>query len=55
MNVHPSERVSRREMAVSSPSSRTRLSTNGKVTGHKVEAHSDLLAEFPYLGPPHNV
>ena len=28
--------------------------TNGKVTGDKVGAHSDLLAEFPYLGPPHN-
>ena len=28
--------------------------TNGRVTGDKVGAHSDLLAEFPYLGPPHN-
>lgn len=28
--------------------------TNGRVMGDKVEAHSDLLAEFPYLGPPHN-
>jgi hypothetical protein len=28
--------------------------TNGMVTGDKVGAHSDLLAEFPYLGPPHN-
>jgi hypothetical protein len=28
--------------------------TNGKVTGDKVGPHSDLLAEFPYLGPPHN-
>jgi hypothetical protein len=27
--------------------------TNGRVTGDKVGAHSDLLAEFPYLGPPH--
>jgi hypothetical protein len=27
--------------------------TNGKVTGDKVGAHGDLLAEFPYLGPPH--
>jgi hypothetical protein len=26
--------------------------TNGKVR-NKVEGHSDLLAEFPYLGPPH--
>jgi hypothetical protein len=24
------------------------------VTGDKVGPHSDLLAEFPYLGPPHN-
>jgi len=24
------------------------------VTGDKVGAHSDLLAEFPYLGSPHN-
>jgi Domain of unknown function (DUF4331) len=29
--------------------------TNGKVTGDKVEPHSDLLAAFPYLGPPHNI
>jgi hypothetical protein len=28
--------------------------TNGKVTGDKVGPHRDLLAEFPYLGPPHN-
>lgn len=26
---------------------------NGKVPGEKIAAHSDLLAEFPYLGPPH--
>jgi hypothetical protein len=28
--------------------------TDGKVTGDGVSSHSDLLAEFPYLGPPHN-
>jgi hypothetical protein len=28
--------------------------TNGRVTGDKVGPHSDLLAEFPYLGPPHD-
>jgi hypothetical protein len=28
--------------------------TNGKVTEDKVGPHDDLLAEFPYLGPPHN-
>jgi hypothetical protein len=28
--------------------------TNGKVTGDKIGAHGDLLAQFPYLGPPHN-
>jgi len=28
--------------------------TNGKVTEDKVDAHRDLLAEFPYLGPPHS-
>jgi hypothetical protein len=28
--------------------------TNGKVTGDKVGPHGDLLAEFPYLGPPHD-
>ena len=28
--------------------------TNGKVKGDKVGPHSDLLGEFPYLGPPHN-
>jgi hypothetical protein len=27
--------------------------TNGKVTEDKVGPHSDLAAEFPYLGPPH--
>jgi hypothetical protein len=27
--------------------------TNGKVTTDRVGAHGDLLAEFPYLGPPH--
>jgi len=27
--------------------------TNGTVTGDKVGPHSDLLDEFPYLGPPH--
>ena len=29
------------------------LLTNGKVAGDKVGPHGDLLAEFPYLGPPH--
>jgi hypothetical protein len=29
--------------------------TNGKVTGDGVGPHGDLLAEFPYLGPPHKV
>jgi hypothetical protein len=28
--------------------------TNGKITTDGVGAHSDLLAEFPYVGPPHN-
>jgi hypothetical protein len=28
--------------------------TNGKVTGDRVGPHSDLLGQFPYLGPPHN-
>jgi NAD(P)-dependent dehydrogenase (short-subunit alcohol dehydrogenase family) len=28
--------------------------TNGKVTEDKVGPHGDLLAEFPYLGPPHS-
>jgi hypothetical protein len=27
--------------------------TNGKVTREGVGAHGDLIAEFPYLGPPH--
>jgi Domain of unknown function (DUF4331) len=27
---------------------------NGKVTGDRVGPHGDMLAEFPYLGPPHN-
>ena len=29
--------------------------TNGKVTGDKVGHHIDLLAEFPYVGPPHDI
>jgi hypothetical protein len=29
------------------------LFTNGKVTGDKVGPHTDLLGDFPYLGPPH--
>jgi hypothetical protein len=29
--------------------------TEGKVTEDGVEAHNDLLAEFPYLGPPRSV
>ena len=28
--------------------------TNGKVTENKVGPHRDLLAEFPYVGPPHS-
>lgn len=28
--------------------------TNGKVTGDNVGPHSDLLADFPYLAPPHH-
>jgi hypothetical protein len=28
--------------------------TNGRVTGDKVEPHTDLLDEFPYLGTPHD-
>jgi hypothetical protein len=28
--------------------------TNGKVTEDKVGPHKDLLADFPFLGPPHN-
>ncbi|MDB6034987.1 MAG: hypothetical protein JWM16_5325, partial [Verrucomicrobiales bacterium] len=27
--------------------------TNGKVIGDGVGPHGDLLAEFPFLGPPH--
>ena len=27
--------------------------TNGKVTTDGIGAHNDLLADFPYLGPPH--
>jgi hypothetical protein len=29
--------------------------TNGTVNGDKVGPHTDLLAEFPYLGPPHSI
>ena len=30
-----------------------RILTNGQVTGDGVGPHVDLLAEFPFLGPPH--
>jgi uncharacterized protein DUF4331 len=30
-----------------------RVLTNGKVTGDRVGPHSDLIPEFPYVGPPH--
>jgi hypothetical protein len=29
------------------------LLTNGKIAGDGVAHHTDLLAEFPYVGPPH--
>ena len=29
--------------------------TNGKVTGDKVGPHIDLLAGFPFVGPPHDI
>ena len=29
--------------------------TNGRVKGDGVGPHSDLLPEFPYLGPPHDL
>jgi hypothetical protein len=32
-----------------------RLLTNGKVTEDKVGPHKDLLAGFPYVGPPHKM
>jgi hypothetical protein len=28
--------------------------TNGKVTGDGLKPHTDLLTEFPYVGPPHS-
>jgi hypothetical protein len=28
--------------------------TNGNVTEDRVGSHGDLLAEFPYVAPPHN-
>lgn len=31
------------------------LLTNGKVTGDKVGPHTNLLDEFPYLAPPHEL
>jgi hypothetical protein len=31
-----------------------RVMTNGRVTEDKVGPHTDLLTEFPYVGPPHH-
>jgi hypothetical protein len=28
--------------------------TNGKITSDRLQPHTDLLTEFPYLGPPHD-
>lgn len=28
--------------------------TNGRIKGDGLKPHTDLLAEFPYVGPPHN-
>jgi hypothetical protein len=30
-----------------------RILTSGKVAGDEVGPHKDLIADFPYLGPPH--
>jgi hypothetical protein len=27
--------------------------TNGKIKGDGLRPHTDFLADFPYLGPPH--
>lgn len=32
-----------------------KMLTNGKVTGDGLKPHQDLLADFPYVGPPHKV
>jgi len=29
--------------------------SNGKATGDGLQPHTDLLADFPYVGPPHNM
>lgn len=34
-------------------SARLRMMSNGKIEGDNIPPHSDLLAEFPYLGAPH--
>jgi hypothetical protein len=65
MNVHPSAVVDPPGPTTSFPGNGRTLTddagdaflavfTNGRVTGDKVGAHSDLLAEFPYQGPPHD-
>jgi Domain of unknown function (DUF4331) len=36
-------------------SARMAFLTNGKVKTDAIEPHDDLLAEFPYLGPPNSV
>jgi hypothetical protein len=32
---------------------RLAMVTNGKVAGDQIGPHTDLLADFPYLGHPH--
>ena len=41
-------------MLADAPDAFLTVITNGKVTGDGIGPHDDLLAEFPYLGPPHN-
>jgi len=56
MNFHPSFSLNSPQPTTSesfAPEALYEL-TNGKVTGDKVGSHKDTIAEFPYLGPPHN-
>jgi hypothetical protein len=54
LRIPPSLRANGRTLTDDAVDTFMATLTNGKVTGDRVGPHRDLLAEFPYLGPPHH-
>ena len=66
MDVHPSFSIAPDGVTTTEPFAAEALTddvanvflailTNGKVYESGIGAHPDLLADFPYLGPPHRI